>query len=142
MEYLLLGLIIGLLVGVFLAYKFLENRFRVKFKEWVLEQEGVIRRDALNRSRSVLKGRIAEQLAPFLPGFSYNPADARFIGNPVDFVIFDGYTEFKDDKSDKPISVVLMDVKKGESARLSKTERAIKKAVKAKRVKWKTLKIS
>jgi predicted Holliday junction resolvase-like endonuclease len=37
-----------------------------------------------------LKGKIAEQIAPLMPGFlaKYNPADARFIGSPIDYLIF------------------------------------------------------
>jgi predicted Holliday junction resolvase-like endonuclease len=57
-----------------------------------------IRKDSINRSRSTLKGKIAEQLAPVLPGFLFNPADARFIGSPVDYIIFDGLTEVSDEK--------------------------------------------
>jgi len=41
-------------------------------------------------SRSTLKGRIDEQMAPVLPGFLFNPTDARFIGTPVDYIILDG----------------------------------------------------
>ena len=48
------------------------------------------RADAVDTSRAVLKGKIAEQMAPLLPGFlaKYNPADARFIGSPIDYLIF------------------------------------------------------
>jgi predicted Holliday junction resolvase-like endonuclease len=38
--------------------------------------------------------------------------DARFIGNPIDFVVFDGYTQMKDEKGDT-INVVLVEEKKG-----------------------------
>ena len=39
---------------------------------------------------------MAEQMAPLLPGFAYLPADARFLGDPIDYVIFDGYSAVKD----------------------------------------------
>ena len=56
-------------------------------------------------------GRISEQMVPLLPEFPFASADARFIGNPVDFVVFDGFTPVKDGKGE--ISIVLVEVKKG-----------------------------
>ena len=44
-------------------------------------------------SRAVLKGKMAEQFAPILPEFQYLPSDAKFLGDPVDYVVFDGYTD-------------------------------------------------
>ena len=60
-------------------------------------------------------GRISEQMAPLLPEFPFSSADARFIWNPIDFVVFDGYTQVKDEKGDS-ISVVLVEVKKREGS--------------------------
>jgi predicted Holliday junction resolvase-like endonuclease len=41
------------------------------------------------RSRAVTTGKVLEHFAPHLSDFPYNPQDARFIGNPVDYVVFD-----------------------------------------------------
>lgn len=88
------------------------------------------RTDAVKRSRAVLGGQMAEQVAPFLPGFPCNPADVRFIGKPVDFIGFPGAGE------GKPIEeIVLIEVKTGTSA-LSKREKEIKDAVKNGRVRY------
>jgi predicted Holliday junction resolvase-like endonuclease len=87
-----------------------------------------------------LKGKIAEQMAPLLPGFLFNPADARFIGSPVDYIIFDGLTEVCDEKK-RSIRIVFMDVKKGTSS-LTWTQRVIKKAVEEKAISWETLRIA
>ena len=76
-------------------------------------------------------------MAPLLPEFPFSPADARFIGNPIDFVVFDGYTKAKDEKGDA-ISVVLVEVKKGKG-KLSREESLIKKAVEEGRISWKTI---
>ncbi|MCJ7548226.1 MAG: hypothetical protein MUQ30_00905, partial [Anaerolineae bacterium] len=35
-----------------------------------------VRHSSVDRSRAVLKGKMAEQMAPLLPGFTYWPADA------------------------------------------------------------------
>ena len=45
---------------------------------------------AVQRSRSVLSGMFAEQLAPYLPDFPFSPTEAKFIGAPIDFLVFKG----------------------------------------------------
>jgi len=89
-----------------------------------------IRKDAIKRSRAVIGGQVVEQVAPFLPKFPCSPADARFIGKPVDFVAFAGLSD-----SDKVDEILLIEVKTGQSA-LSSREKEIKKAVKEGRVRY------
>lgn len=142
-----IGVSIGLLVAIvvyFAMKQHLKNRIAVveaELRQMWAEQEDKLRRDAAQRSRYVLKGKIAEQLVPILKTvFTYEPSDARFIGAPIDYVIFDGYTSIKDGESEGPITIVLADVKTG-NARLNRTERKIKEAVEAGRVKWETIHI-
>ncbi len=88
------------------------------------------RKDALKRSRAVLGGQAAEQVAPFLPGFPCNSADARFIGKPIDFIAFPGAAD------GAPIEeVLLIEVKTG-SSQLSSREREIQRAVESGRVRY------
>ena len=89
-----------------------------------------LRSDAIKRSRSVIGGQLAEQVAPFLPSFPCNPGDARFIGKPVDFIAFPGLTE-----ENKVNEVLLIEVKTGKS-NLSGREREIKRAVAEGRVRY------
>lgn len=89
-----------------------------------------LRSDAINRSRAVIGGQVVEQVAPFLPGFPCNPADARFIGKPVDFVAFPGLSE-----TDKVDEVLLIEVKTGRSE-LNAREKEIRRAVKEGRVRY------
>ena len=89
-----------------------------------------LRSDAINRSRAVIGGQVVEQVAPFLPGFPCKPADARFIGKPVDFVAFPGLSE-----SDSVDEVLLIEVKTGNSA-LNAREKEIRRAVKEGRVRY------
>ena len=140
----LLIIILAFLLGLSAAYLFfrqqisaIEGRARNDLERWKLECTNEIRKDSVNRSRSTLKGRISEQMAPLLPEFPFSPADARFIGNPIDFVVFDGYTNAKDEKGDA-ISVVLVEVKKGKG-KLTRVESLIKGAVEEGRVSWKTI---
>ena len=89
-----------------------------------------LRSDAIKRSRSVIGGQLAEQVAPFLPGFPCNPGDARFIGKPVDFIAFPGMTE-----GERVKEVLLIEVKTGKSA-LSGREKEIRQAVAEGRVRY------
>ena len=143
---LIIPVILALALGFALGFYYLrvqitaiEEKSRAELETWKLETAGEIRKDSVNRSRSTLKGRIAEQMAPVLPDFGFNPADARFIGSPVDYIIFDGLTRVADDKEDE-IQIVFMDVKKGSGA-LTRTQRLIKQAVEKKSVAWKTMRI-
>jgi predicted Holliday junction resolvase-like endonuclease len=72
---------------------------------------------------------LAEQLAPFLPGFPFDPTEIRFIGKPVDFIAFRGVSAGKVEE------VVFVEVKSGASA-LSKVERSLREAVESGRVSW------
>lgn len=146
LEDLIIPVIIALALGFALGFYYvraqitaIEEKSRAELETWKLEAAGEIRKDSVNRSRSTLKGRIAEQMAPVLPDFCFNPADARFIGSPVDYIIFDGLTRVADDKEDE-IQIVFMDVKKGSGA-LTRTQRLIKQAVEKRSVAWKTMRI-
>ena len=126
-------LIFGLLIGIILCYVYLKERLAVQFERWKTEFKEKIRQEILERSRAALKGRIGEQLAPLLPMFKHEPADARFLGSPVDYVVFDGY------KEGNPRSVIFIDVKTGKTATLSKMERKLKLVIDQGKVRWETI---
>ena len=46
------------------------------------------------------RGRSPSRWRRSCPGFRYLPADARFLGDPVDYVIFSGYTDVRDNRRD------------------------------------------
>src|SRR3989344_831191 len=87
------------------------------------------REDAIKRSRAVLSGQFSEQLAPYLPNFPYKPTEARFIGKPIDFIIFKGMDDRKIDE------VVFVEVKSGSST-LSSQERTLRDTINEKNVRW------
>lgn len=137
-----LALVLGFILGFYyvkIRITAIEEKSRAELETWKRDAAGEIRKDSVNRSRSTLKGKIAEQMAPVLPDFCYAPSDARFIGSPVDYVIFDGLTRVADDKEDD-IQIVFMDVKKGNGT-LTRTQRLIRQAVEKKSVTWKTMRI-
>lgn len=98
------------------------------------------RRTQLTQSRRVLKGKLSEELFPILAACPYLPADMRFIGAPIDYLILDGYSDAKDDGGAFR-EIIFADVKTG-SARLSTHQRKIRDAVRAGRVRWETIRIT
>lgn len=100
------------------------------FVEWKSDEEKRIRADAIRKSREVVKGRVTEHMLPVLPGFPFDPRDARFLGSPVDFVVFSGlYQDVVDE-------VVFVEVKSGTRPRLTKREELVRRAVEEKRVRY------
>ncbi|MDY0019883.1 MAG: Holliday junction resolvase-like protein [Anaerolineae bacterium] len=97
------------------------------------------RKESTDQSRAVLKGKMAEQIAPLLPGFNYWPADARFLGDPIDYVVFNGYSNIKDNGEDA-LEVVILDIKKGQ-APLSQGQRQIARAIEAGHVRFEVVRI-
>ena len=111
---------------------YFRERISAILERWRAEVEERIRREAVERSRAVLKGKIGEQMAPLLPEFRYEPADARFIGSPVDYIVFEGYSK------GEPRRIVFVDVKTGKSS-LSPIERKVREIVEKRRVDWETV---
>jgi predicted Holliday junction resolvase-like endonuclease len=109
-----------------------EREAQQQLAEWKQKQEQIIRQDAVQRSQSVTTGKIVEHLVPHLPNFNFNPKDARFIGSPVDFVVFDG---LNDEDEDQIRNVVFIEIKTGLSA-LTLRERLVRDAIRAGRVRW------
>ena len=90
------------------------------------------RRHAIDQHRAVTHGQVYEQLVPYLPEFGFNPKDARFLGRPVDFVVFEGLDEGKLRR------IVFVEVKTGGS-KLTERERLIRDAVREGRIAWKEI---
>ena len=107
----------------------INSEYRVILEKWKKEYEKNIRKDAASRSQSTLIGKITEHFIPYLPGFSYNPQDARFLGAPIDFIVFDGLSEGEIKE------IVFVEVKTNKGS-LSKRERQIRDTLKDRRVKW------
>lgn len=101
-------------------------------KEWKITSEAEIRQDAINRSYSVNLGKITEHLVPFHKSFlsQFNPKDARFIGSPIDLLVFDGYADKKDE-----YIIYFVEVKTGNS-KLTEVQKKVKEAVKDLRIRW------
>jgi len=102
----------------------IENSKEAHRKELLIHRD-----DAVKRSRSVLEGKISEQLVPYFPDFKYEPSDCKFLGSPIDFVVFKGLSTGVVEE------VIFLEIKTGKS-KLSSRETELKKAIEDKKITW------
>jgi predicted Holliday junction resolvase-like endonuclease len=102
--------------------------------DWRSTQEAQIRQDAIARSKAVIVGKVTEHVAPWLPVFPYNPKDARFVGSPVDMIVFDGAD------SDDVQRIIFLEIKSN-TAGLTKRQRQIRDVIASHRVEWQELRV-
>ena len=119
-------IIIILIILAFFIGKILGKLIEKKNIDKRIEEE---RKDAIKKSRAVLGGQFAENLAPYLPDFPYHPSECKFLGRPIDFIVFKGLDKQQTEE------VIFLEIKTGK-AKLSPTEKHLKEAIINKNVKW------
>jgi predicted Holliday junction resolvase-like endonuclease len=115
MDLLLVVLFSVLVVLVFLVFFLLRRIFALESALRDLEFSKV--------SQSVKYGKMSENFIPFVKDFPFDPENFRFLGNPIDGIVFE------DDK------IVFAEFKSG-SAQLSSKQKLIKDLVERKKVEW------
>jgi predicted Holliday junction resolvase-like endonuclease len=142
-------IIVGLVIGIVLAFIFLRNKFSAWRAKYELEHQERFDQELervstqkLNGSRYALRGQIAEKLAPLAPEFlaKYDPSDAHFLGMPIDHVIFKNLSKRLNGENE-PIEIVFVEVKMGRS-QLTGQQPAIRDAIDNLRVKFETLRLA
>jgi predicted Holliday junction resolvase-like endonuclease len=131
----LISLILLVLV-IYLIYKNLEWKFRFeeRVKKYIEEKEEEIRRDAIERSSKILSGKVLERLVPLLKNFNHSPHDVRWLGDPIDLVVFDGAS------NDNPQKITFVEIKSGKSE-LTEKQKKIKQIIKEGKVFWEEIRI-
>jgi len=126
-------LILAVIVSNYIIRYVYRQRFRAwqesEAQKWQTEMEQA-RRAAIAQSRAVLGGKFTEQMVAFFPDFKYDPTEVRFIGSPIDMVVFPGLA-----KGD-PEEVVILEVKTGKSAGLTPAQKKIRQLVEDGMVRW------
>src|SRR3990167_5074789 len=133
-DFITIILIIILLIGLFVAYRIGQRAGAFQRDKWWEGELPNHRKSAIMKSRAVLGGHFTENLAPYLPNFPYLPTECRFVGKPVDFIVFKGMDDKKIDE------VVFVEVKSG-NAKLSPQEKNLKETIEKKKVKFEEYRI-
>lgn len=86
-------------------------------------------RVATQGSHRALAGAVAERWAPWLEGFPGRASEARFLGAPVDYIVFHGID------AGEITEVTFVEVKAGRST-LSRVERSLRDCIREGKVRW------
>ncbi|MFC1913926.1 Holliday junction resolvase-like protein [Chloroflexota bacterium] len=130
-------IIIAAALFFFAVFYFTQLKFERRFRQW--QQAEVMRceqdktqalKDGIAQSRAILGGKFTEQMTPYLPEFRYDPTEARFIGSPIDFVVFPGLAR------GDPEEIVIMEVKTGKNSSLTPQQRKIRQLIEDGMVRW------
>jgi predicted Holliday junction resolvase-like endonuclease len=113
--------ILAVIFSVYIIRSIYARRFRDEMDQ--------ARKDAVSRSRASLGGKFTEQLVPFFPDFAYDPTEVRFIGSPIDMVVFPGLAQ------GDPREIVILEVKTGNS-QLTSVQKKIRQLVEDGMVRW------
>ena len=96
---------------------------------------------ANDAQRNVLKGQIGEHLTPFIADFPYNPSECRFLGKPIDYVIFhnlhacsEGFVSIEE------VLIIIAEVKTG-NAKLNARQKILRQAIENGQFAFKELRI-
>jgi predicted Holliday junction resolvase-like endonuclease len=81
------GSVVALAIVLFRYGRYMESH---PYTQKALDQA---REQPSKLSAATRLGRTVEHLAPFTPEFGFNPRDARFFGDPIDYIVFDGLDE-------------------------------------------------
>jgi predicted Holliday junction resolvase-like endonuclease len=125
-------LIVFIMLSYYIMRLSFEKRFRdwrdAELERWQAELERA-RRSAIVQSRAVLGGKFTEQMVPYFPDFRYDPTEVRFIGSPIDMIVFPGLAR------GEPEEIVILEVKTGKS-QLTPQQKKIRQLIEDGMVRW------
>jgi len=126
------GILVIILSGAIIRLIY-EKRFRDwrddAIQHWQMESEQS-RKSAVEQSRAVLGGKFTEQMVPFFPDFKYDPTEVRFIGSPIDMIVFPGLA------GGDPQEIVILEVKTGKNQQLTSAQKKIRELIENGMVRW------
>ncbi len=130
-------IIITAILAIVAMYYFAQMKWERRFRNWQQAEElrwqeemAKAAKSAVTQSRAVLGGKFTEQMAPFLPEFNYDPTEARFIGSPIDFIVFPGLSQ------GDPREIIIMEIKSSKNSQLTPAERKIRQLIEDGMVRW------
>jgi len=106
------------------SYVFYKLGMYKKEVEWK-DKLQKLRLDIADKQRAGIKGKVTEMFAPYLKDFPYKASECKFLGDPIDYVVFEGLDE-RDIKG-----IHFLDVK-ADSSELKKHQRQIRDIIEQK----------
>jgi predicted Holliday junction resolvase-like endonuclease len=128
----IIAVVLAVIITNYIARSLWEKRFHDWQEQETLRWQDAVAqagKQAITRSRAVLGGKFTEQMVPYFPDFRYDPTEVRFIGSPIDMVVFPGLA-----KGD-PEEIVILEVKTGKSV-LTPVQKKIRRLIEDGMVRW------
>lgn len=124
------GILMSFII-IILSFNLIKVNKKIKDKdnELNISNERYNKLQSQKKSSEVKLGQIAENFAPILENFPYNPKRARFLGSPIDFVVFEDN------------EIAFIEFKTGTS-QLNPNQRRVRDLVRDGKVVWKEIRIS
>ena len=125
--------ILIIVLSIYIIRIMYARRFRDWQNEAILqwqEETERARKAAVQQSRAVLGGKFTEQMVPYFPDFKYDPTEVRFIGSPVDMIVFPGLA------AGNPEEIVILEVKTGQNVHLTPQQVKIRQLIEEGMVRW------
>ena len=138
LEWFIIGILTIILLLVLLRNKKaseeqIELEAEKLLEKWKKKEEKRIRQNAIDGSQAVTLGKSIEHIIPYFKDFPYDPKDVRFLGSPIDLIVFDGLNAGELEQ------VIFIEVKTGKTPRLPEREKMVKECVENGRVHWQLL---
>jgi len=122
----LLSIFAGLFIYKTVKYELLKNS--------VAKQVSEARTDAVKKSRDVIEGNVYQQLVSYFPEYKYTPSDSRFMGSPLDLVVFNGLSRGNVEE------IIFIEIKSGKSYP-TKRQKSVKDAIENGKVRYELLRL-
>lgn len=129
--------VVVVILAIILINYITRLKFEKRFREWQDEESlkwqaemEQARKSAVTQSRAVLGGKFTEQMVPYFPDFQYDPTEVRFIGSPIDMIVFPGLAR------GDPEEIVILEIKTGKSGQLTPPQKKIRQLVEDGMVRW------
>jgi predicted Holliday junction resolvase-like endonuclease len=102
-------------------------------KELELQKEQTALILSQKKSSETRLGQIGENLVPFLEGFPYDAKAAHFLGNPIDYLIFD--------LASHDPAIIFLEIKTGNS-KLSNNQKMIRNLITSGKVRFEEIRLN
>ncbi len=133
------GILAGLVVVVVLVRSTARAQIDAELTRWRSQELYSVRREALDRARPEVQRRVGSTIASWTHSFPFRQEDARFIGHPIDYVVFEGYSEVRARREDAITRVTFVRARSDGS--VDPDAELVRQCVAAGRVEWRTLEV-
>jgi predicted Holliday junction resolvase-like endonuclease len=91
----LAGLLLGIAFAVIVLRAAIRREVDAAVEVWLARERDAIRAEALRAGASDLRRRAGETVGSWTAAVPFRREDARFIGHPVTYLVFDGYAAMR-----------------------------------------------